>query len=408
MRALFAPILALSLLACSPVAEPRSASPTPSPSPSGEVSLVESVPIETDLDHPDIPDAHEVWVSMMNGARRTLDVASFYVSTAPGQRLEAVLAAIEGAADRGVAVRVLVDKGFATKYPEPLERLGKHRGIALRKIDVGAAMGGVMHAKYFLVDGQEAYVGSQNLDWRSITHIHEMGARIRDARATAAYARVFEMDWALAGGEPPRGPVAGPLSFTVTAAGEPATLTLLASPTGHLPDPSMWELPRLLALIDQAKREVHVQVLTYKTKSRDGSPFHDLDDALRRAAKRGVKVELLVSDWSKRKGTVEDVQALARVPNVAVRFLDIPPWSGGFVPFARVAHAKYMVVDGASAWIGTSNWEGDYFTRSRNLGLVVEGRAFAAKLDRVFRGAFDGKYAEVVDPDGKYEPPRVN
>ena len=57
----------------------------------------------------------------------------------------------------------------------------------------------------------------------------------------------------------------------------------------------------------------------------------------------------------KMKGTVEAIQALSRVPGVSARFLDIPAWSGGFVPFARVANAKYMVVDGARAWIGTSS-----------------------------------------------------
>jgi phosphatidylserine/phosphatidylglycerophosphate/cardiolipin synthase-like enzyme len=152
---------------------------------------------------------------------------------------------------------------------------------------------------------------------------------------------------------------------------------------------------------------VHVQVLTYKAAARDGAPFPDLDDALRRAAARGVEVQLLVSDWSKRRGTVEAVQALARVPGVSVRFLDIPAWSGGFIPFARVAHAKYMVVDGARAWVGTSNWEGDYFTKSRNVGLVVEGEAFAARLERVFHDGFAGAYAEVVDPDKTYVPPRI-
>jgi phosphatidylserine/phosphatidylglycerophosphate/cardiolipin synthase-like enzyme len=77
------------------------------------------------------------------------------------------------------------------------------------------------------------------------------------------------------------------------------------------------------------------------------------------------------------------------------------------VPFARVAHAKYMVVDGERAWVGTSNWEGDYFTHSRNVGLVVEGAAFAAQLERVFHDAFAGPYAEPVDPRKTYEPPRV-
>ncbi len=385
--------------------------------PAGRVDLVESAPVETALEHADVLHAYEVWPEMIRGASRTLDIAEFYVSNAPGSRLEPVIQAVEAAADRGVAVRVIADARFAKLYPETLDRLAARRGVTVRRFDVGKVMGGVLHAKYFVVDGREAYLGSQNFDWRSLTHIQEMGVRLRDPAATAAYARVFAMDWDLAVGAAPSPPSPPPLtsasagpppSFPEIAAGAPATVTPVFSPTGFLPDPRTWELPALVSLIDHARSSVHVQVLTYKTSARDGSPFPDLDDALRRAAGRGVAVELLVSDWDKRKGTVEAVQALSRVHGVAARFLDVPAWSGGFVPFARVAHAKYMVVDGARAWVGTSNWEGDYFTRSRNVGIIVEGEAFAGALERVFRDGFAGRYAEAVDPDRTYEAPKVD
>jgi phosphatidylserine/phosphatidylglycerophosphate/cardiolipin synthase-like enzyme len=375
--------------------------------PLGTVELVESVPLETNLDHPDIPDAHEVWPAMIAGAERTLDIAQFYVSNAPASRLEPVIQAIEAAADRGVAVRVLADGMFAKRYPETLDRLAARRGIAVRRFDVGKVMGGVLHAKYFVVDGREAYLGSQNFDWRSLTHIQEIGVRVDEPRVAAAYAQIFEMDWDLAAGERTPRRHHAPRDVPDLAAGEEATITPVASPRGFLPDPSSWELPRMIELIDRAKHTVHVQVLAYKTTSRDGTPFPDLDDALRRAAARGVEVQLLVADWSKKRGTVEGLQSLARVRGVSVRFIDVPAWSGGFVPFARVSHAKYMVVDGAHTWIGTSNWEGDYFTRSRNVGLIVEGAAFAHRLERVFRDGFAGRYAEPVDPDGHYAPPRV-
>ncbi|APR85643.1 Cardiolipin synthetase [Minicystis rosea] len=374
----------------------------------GEIVLVESGPIETNLDHPDIPEAYEVWPAMIAGATRTLDIAEFYLSNAPNSRLEPVIQAIEAAAERGVAVRLLVDAMFGKRYPETIERLASHQGITVRRFDVGRVMGGVLHAKYFVVDDREAYLGSQNFDWRSLTHIQEMGVRVRDPGLTAAYAQVFAMDWTLAGGEEAQktAPRAG--SFTEMAAGQPATVTPVFSPKGFLPDPKSWELPYLIGLIDGAQRSVHVQVLTYKTTSRDGSPFPDLDDALRRAAARGVEVHLLVADWSKRRGTVEGLQRLARVPGITVRFLDIPAWSGGFVPFARVAHAKYMVVDGARSWVGTSNWEGDYFTKSRNVGIVVHGEAFGAQLERVFHDGFEGPYAEAVSPEKAYEAPKVD
>ncbi len=395
----------LPLLACAPTPV------APSPAAAGRVDLVESVPVETSLDHADIPDAFEVWPEMIQGATRTLDLAEFYVSGAPGSRLEPVIAAIEAAAHRGVTVRFLVDAGFYKTYPEILDHLATVPGVTVRRFDVRALTGGVLHAKYFVVDGRDTYLGSQNFDWRSLTHIHEMGVRVRDPAATAFFAEVFAYDWALAGGAAhpglPPTRTGAEHAWPEIAGGGPAVVTPVASPVGFLPDPSTWELPRLIALIDGAKRSVHVQVLTYDTISRDGSAFLDLDDALRRAAARGVEVSMVVSDWEKHKGTIESIQRLARVPGVTAHFIDIPPWSGGFVPFARVAHAKYMVVDGERSWVGTSNWEGDYFKSSRNVGLVVEGAALAGQLERVFHDAFAGPYSEGVDPERTYEAPRV-
>jgi phosphatidylserine/phosphatidylglycerophosphate/cardiolipin synthase-like enzyme len=181
-----------------------------------------------------------------------------------------------------------------------------------------------------------------------------------------------------------------------------ARLTLVASPSGWLPDEKLWELPRLVALIDGAKKSVRVQLLTYRADA------GELDAALRRAAARGVQVQLLVADWCKRKGCVEGLQRLAEVANVAVAFIAIPPWSGGFIPYARVAHAKYLVVDGDKAWVGTSNWERDYFYKSRNVGLVIEGGKLPQRLESFFIGDWKSNYVQRVDPAAVYTAPRTH
>lgn len=376
------------------------------------VELVETTPVETPLDHPEIPDAHAVWREMIDGAQRTVDVAQFYISNAPGSRLELVLQAMEAAAARGVRVRVLVDEGFSKKYPEPLERLGARQGIEVRRFDVGKRMGGVLHAKYFIVDGRDAYLGSQNFDWRSLEHIHEIGVRVRRPEITRALAEVFELDWALAGGAegkpaPAQGAGAPRFPVEVREGGQATALTPLFSPKGWLPDEALWDLPRLRGLIDGARRSVVVQLLTHRPKTRDGAPFPDLDEALRGAGRRGARVRLMVADWGKRPGTIEGLQRLAEAPGVEVKMVTIPRWSGGFIPFARVAHAKYMVVDGGAAWVGTSNWEADYFTKSRNVGLLVEGGPIAGQLTRVFEELWGGPYAERVDPRAVYTPPSI-
>jgi phosphatidylserine/phosphatidylglycerophosphate/cardiolipin synthase-like enzyme len=368
------------------------------------VELVETAPIETTLDHADIPEAAEVWPKMIAGARRTIDLAEFYVTEAPQSRLSPVIAALKAAAGRGVRVRLVVDDGFAKHEPATLAELAATGKFQIRRLDMHARAGGILHAKYFIVDGSDAYLGSQNFDWRSLTHIQELGVRLRSAALAGALADVFETDWALAGGGDAAARVhahAGERFPLVVGAGAARSeLTPVYSPRGWLPDERLWELPRLVALIDGARHSVRVQLLTERSD--------ELEAALRRAAARGVAVELLVSDWCKRKGCVEGLQRLAVVPNVHVAFLTIPPWSGGFVPYARVAHAKYLVVDGERAWIGTSNWERDYFYKSRNVGLVIAGGPLPPRLDAFFAGNWRSAYATPVDPAAHYTPPRTH
>ena len=170
---------------------------------------------------------------------------------------------------------------------------------------------------------------------------------------------------------------------------------------------SHWELAPILRCLDQAKKSVRVQLLTYKMVGRDKQYFAELENALRRAAARGVKVQLLVADWCKRKGTIEGLQALEPLENVEVKLVTIPPAASGFIPYARVIHAKYMVVDGMQCWIGTSNWERDYFYGSRNVGVLVEGARFAGRLERFFEDGWGSPYAAAVDPSARYEPPRI-
>lgn len=363
------------------------------------MTLVESAPIETSLDHPDIPNADAVWREMFASARESIALAQFYASDEPNSRLSPLIKALQDAAARGVRVRFLADLGFSKKYPETLEQLGSKHGIELRTLDVKRLSGGVQHAKYFVVDGREAYLGSQNFDWRALTHIQEIGVRLRSQALAGALGDVFETDWALAEGKPDgyrhHRRAIQPVRLQT---GEEVTFT--ASPKGWLPDEGEWDLPRLVSLIDGAQQEVGVQVLSYSTRSYSGETFTVLDEALRRAAARGARVRLLVSDWSNRPGSDarRALLSLGGVAGVEVRVITIPRWSGGEIPFARVCHAKYMVVDGQRAWVGTSNWDGDYFLRSRNVGVVVESADFARRLIQVLDDGWNSTYSAALAP----------
>jgi phosphatidylserine/phosphatidylglycerophosphate/cardiolipin synthase-like enzyme len=351
------------------------------------IELVETAPVETTLGRADVPDAADVWLDMIGGARHTIELAEFYASDAPGGRLEPIVRALEAATARGVTIRFLVEASFVKLYPDTLARLA-HAGVAVRHLRLGT--GGILHAKYFVVDGRDAFLGSQNFDWRALEHNLELGARVRDPAVIGGIAAVFAADWARAGGEPAPAATAIPAS------------ALVASPKDLLPAGVAWDLPRLIALVDGAKTSIHVQLLTYLAGDWD-----ELEAPLRRAAARGVTVELVLADWMKRASTLAGAQQLAKVPHVEIRLVTIPLATRGFIPFARVTHAKLLVVDGARGWLGTGNWERDYFYQSRNLGLVVDDAALVGQLERFFDDTWRSPYASRLDPDATYAPPRV-
>lgn len=380
-----------------------------------QLRLIETTPVQTVLDHPDIPEAVDVWVERIDGAQRTLDLSHFYVAAKPADEggdgpdpLRRVLDALDRAATRGVAIRFIVDGTFRGSDEALLTALDENPAIDLRRIDLKEQTGGVQHAKYMVIDGERVVVGSQNFDWRSLQHVQELGMDVQAPALARIFGDVFESDWTLAGGGPPVTAVdedAGP--YKLATPGGKVQVRPALSPQGLLPDADLWDLPQLVAMIDGAKSRVRVQVMSYTTKNYDGSEFHDLDDALRRAAGRGVQVQLVVSHWSQTDKKLAVLRDLMAVDGIEVRFATIPPHDSGFIPFARTIHSKYMVVDGRKSWVGTSNWSGDYFHGSRNMGLVIDGKPIAAQLDAVFLSLWDSPYAEPVDPDRVYDKPRI-
>jgi phosphatidylserine/phosphatidylglycerophosphate/cardiolipin synthase-like enzyme len=373
-----------------------------------DFELVESIPLETALDNPDIRNTHEVWLEMIGQSKKSLDIEQFYVSNKEGEPLEDIIVAIINAAKRGVRVRLIADARMYRTYPGTVDRLSAVPHIETRVIDFGKVAGGIQHSKYFIVDGEQIFLGSQNFDWRALKHIHELGFRVRHTEAVAAYRQIFELDWELAAAKPPHeGRMeiqtvrhAVPFIF-IEGGNDTVTFVPTYSPKNFIPDTVLWDETNIVKLIDSARREVLLQFLSFSALSREGGRYDVLDAVLRRAASRGVKVEMIVSDWE--KGREESLMDLARVPGIEVKFSVIPEWSGGYIPYARVEHCKYIVADGSSVWLGTSNGEKSYFHTSRNIGVIVWNEKIGGIVKRVFKKSWEGPYTEFVRQDVHYE-----
>ncbi|MDX9720421.1 MAG: phospholipase D-like domain-containing protein [Myxococcota bacterium] len=376
------------------------------------LELVESWPLETSLDDPAFRDAAQVWVQSFDGAQESIELSEFYAISAPGSAMEPVVESLLAAAERDVKVRLIVDTKLLKGNEALPELLDAHPNIEVRYYDLGALMGGVQHSKYFVVDGKLAFLGSQNFDYRSLEHVRELGVLIRLAAVVKVLRATFEYDWALAGGaEVPAalssGDYADACGITTDYGIGEVEVCAALSPKGFLVDEALWDLPKLIEMIAQAQTRISVQLLDFSAINYDKSRFDELESALLAAAQRGVQVQLMVGDWAKRPKTLTQMIELQKVQNFTVKFVTIPQHSSGFIPHARVIHAKTMVVDGKTAWVGTSNWSGDYFYKSRNVGIIVEGETFAADVQRFFDTAWNSEYAEVVDPQAQYEAPRI-
>lgn len=438
-RAVFAAFSCAFVIACGSAPPPTPvgvsnaalAAPTIQEIPSSgaaSLQLVESVPLETKLAHDDVVRTDVAWLDMIEHAKRSLSLEIFYASSSSGDKLAPILEAIGAAARRKVDVRLLFDTKFYEKNKDTENALAAMPGVKVRLIDVHAKTNGVMHAKYFIVDDEDAYVGSANFDGRALDHIQEIGVRVKSKDVARVLDQVFRTDWREADDlDPKRGapaiPTPSPMPAGTSYAQKPLALPLpplpiaimhggereevmpVVSPRKLMPEgyATLDELPRIETAIDQAKTSIDVQLLTYTVNTDDIThKFNTLDDALRRAAARGVTVRLLVSDWNLDDDKIETLRELVRSSKVQVQIFTIPDFSQGFIPYARVSHAKFMVVDGHSAWVGSSNWEESYFTRTRNVGLVIEGKKFAGELDTVFEGDWASEYAKPFDVNKTY------
>lgn len=120
---LLLPLLAVATLAAASIAGAQA------------LRLGESRPLETSLGDPAIPAARDVWVEMIRGAKRTLDLEHFYLSHRPGEALQPVLDEIGRAAARGVRVRLLLDASMYRTYPMPADSLARLANVQFRRVD---------------------------------------------------------------------------------------------------------------------------------------------------------------------------------------------------------------------------------------------------------------------------------
>ncbi|XP_032367959.1 phospholipase D3 [Etheostoma spectabile] len=432
--------LLLAAMALYNLLTPRVCSSHPAPSsslrlPKGEscsdpckIVLVESIPegleFNSSTTHPSI---FQAWINLMAEARSSVDIASFYWTLTnkdtgtheptanQGETILKTLAQLSGKLSVRIAVNT-PQKG----QPQDDLRLLNDSGANIRTVNMRALTSGVLHTKFWVVDKKHIFIGSANMDWRSLTQVKELGAVVYNCSCLATdLGKIFEAYWFL--GESQSIPSPWPTSFStlynkdtplqLPLNNTPSNVYLSSSPPSFCAAGRTSDLQSILSVMEDAQSFIYIAVMNYVPTMEFSHPkryWADIDTQLRRVAyEKRVKVRLLISCWASTQPIMFPfLKSLASVYDpkskldIQVRLFVVPASpKQKEIPFARVNHNKYMVTD-KIAYIGTSNWSGDYFVSTAGSALVVNQTAsqspeptVQSQLQAVFERDWNSEYS---------------
>lgn len=380
------------------------------------IVLVESIPegleFNSSATHPSI---YQAWLGLIGEARSSLDIASFYWTLSnkdtgthepTAEQGETILKELAQASGK-LSVRIAVNT--PGRQQDDLRMLNDS-GADIRIVNMRMLTTGVLHTKFWVVDKKHIYIGSANMDWRSLTQVKELGVVVYNCSCLAAdLGKIFEAYWYV--GESQSIPSPWPTSFStpynkdtplqLALNNTPSSVYLSSSPPSFCAAGRTPDLQSILSVMEDAENFIYIAVMNYLPTMEFSNPkryWADIDTQLRRVAyEKRVRVRLLISCWSSTQPTMFTfLKSLASVHDskskldIQVRLFVVPadPRQKE-IPFARVNHNKYMVTD-KIAYIGTSNWSGDYFVNTAGSALVInQTRSTEATVQSQLRDVFE-------------------
>ncbi|KAK9394201.1 phospholipase D3 [Crotalus adamanteus] len=404
--------------------------------------LVESIPegLTYDDNSTVSSSTFETWQSLLRSARSSVDIASFYWTLSnrdththdpSASQGEEILSELQHAASRGIVLRIAVNPP-STRMPSADLQVLEKSGAQIRQVDLPRLTRGVLHTKFWIVDQLHIYLGSANMDWRALTQVKELGAALYNCSCLAQdLGKMFEVYWAL--GLPNTTiPSPWPSNYSTTynretplelkLNGTEAAVYFSSAPQALCATGRTDDLQSLLSVIEGAQEFVYVAVMSYLPTMEFSHPrrfWPAIDDHFRKVAyEKRVRLRLLVGCWRHSKPNMFPfLRSLAALQDnrthysLEVRLFVVPAnETQAKIPYARVNHSKFMVTDKV-AYIGTSNWSGDYFLHTAGSALVVAQSPARAgnqptlreQLQRIFERDWNSGYSRGLDPEGQWE-----
>lgn len=269
-------------------------------------------------------------LAAINGAQRSLDLVIYELQD---PQVESALAQAQA---RGVAVRVLLEhiSAFGRHPNQAAYDLLQSKGVPVRWAPSYFAL---VHQKTLIIDSAAAYIMTFNLQPQYYASSRDFGIVDTDPLDVAAIVRAFQSDW----------------SGTQEAA-EPGR-DLVWSPGSSA---------MLLALIAQASSTLDI----YNEEMADPR----ITAALEAAAARGVRVRVVMTYATNWKAAFNELTQ----KGVVVRTYA----SGG----TFYIHAKVIVADDTTAFVGSENFSTPSLDANRELGIVLARPDVIASLEATF------------------------
>lgn len=302
------------------------------------------------------PEAGETPVlNLISNAQKNIDVSIYLLTN------QSVITALCEAAKRGVDVRVILERNpFNPENPDAPLQVNLDASKTLIKAGVRVGWSdpafNFNHSKYMVLDRSTALVTTSNFTQSGLTKNREMGVLVQDAKDVSELQKIFNGDW----------------NHNYYKTTDPH---LVVSPDNSR--------GKLLGLISKANKTIRLEV----------EVFSDFDaiKALSDKAAQGVDVQVLLAEPS-RVSSNGDVGKQLQASKIAVKYQ--------ITPFL---HAKSIVVDDKTAYIGSINFTRSSMDRNREIGLLLED---AGILDTL-KGLWDKDWSNATDPEHYVPAPKL-
>ncbi|KAG8198066.1 hypothetical protein JTE90_020899 [Oedothorax gibbosus] len=401
------------------------------------ITLVESIPENLTFAEgkPTHTTVFEGWSQLIGLAERSIDIAAFY-STLKGQDIQPddpdpsswqgdkiFSDLMKAGTERGIRIRIAQSEPTGSTPDFDTKELEVKGAAKVRSLDFKKMLGaGVLHTKMFLIDKKHFYVGSANMDWRSLTQVKELGLVVYNCSCLAQdIYKIFEVYWKLGVPNPyipPEWPADLQTSINkdnpvqIVMNNSQVLTYISSSPPPLCPKGRTTDLDAILDTINRANTFVYIAVMDYFPTSLYMEKQHywpAIDSALRRVTViKKLQVRILGSYWNHTRPAMfsflRSLNALnSDTFDIEVKLFVVPTYTEAQakIPFSRVNHNKYMVTDN-SALIGTSNWSEDYFVNTGGVSIVLRnsksnstdaGNPVRDQVEEVFRRDWSSKYA---------------